>query len=278
MGKPTCCQDSEMNRMRARAERAERELGEYQAKACEDLAAAWRERDEARDKLADCESYHRECGDCGKTQTFIGKGLFECYSCAWREASEEVRALQAKLAEAETFRREWGEAHNRLTTLTDELLGPAPTMPLLALIERLERADPRARLAKTEAVARKVAALRLGPLGHCSEHMAMLVAEARRALDEDSGGSGAAMPVAAREGSSPDQPGPCGLMHVRCANCTDYIDRENAHDCTRGKNACGECDQEPCACPDPQAPATRAELEELRRRIDRLESLTDNEE
>jgi len=30
--------------------------------------------------------------------------------------------------------------------------------------------------------------------------------------------------------------------------------------------------------PDPQSPATRADVEELRRRIDRLESLTDNEE
>lgn len=63
-----------------------------------------------------CALLHKVCPDCGTVQTFIGKGLYACHSCAL--AAEHVRVAEARkqrdIAEAalasERSRREKAEA------------------------------------------------------------------------------------------------------------------------------------------------------------------------
>lgn len=207
------------------------------------------------------------------------------------DRTEELDSLRAQLTAVERERDEARALEKRSEQL--RALDRAEVVMF-----RKERDALRSRLAKTEAVARKVAALRLGPLGHCLEHMAMLVAEARRALDEDSGGSGAATSTGASNapeaGSTPEPAG--SSRYVACRGCgqplaSDLAAQRIADGCPcnshRGINhglvpvhvcTCATCDPEQTGSarqrPDPQAPATRAEVEELRSRVERMENLT----
>ena len=56
------------------------------------------------DKVAQCHIAHRICTDCGKMQTFIGKGLYECWACAAKQLVAALDETQAALATAEAER------------------------------------------------------------------------------------------------------------------------------------------------------------------------------
>lgn len=53
--------------------------------------------------VQDCKLAHQNCPDCGATQNFIGKGLYECWKCTALQFKGQISELECERDEARRY-------------------------------------------------------------------------------------------------------------------------------------------------------------------------------